>query len=635
MTDELLPPSEYQMEIFDFLLLHSWSQAMENYGIHSKRVIKTIILRSAYGLHWYPGHPGGPWPYLNHDKESRLLYMIEKAAEEQQCLSIQEVISLAFALKQQILIDARSSLLKRRCLKLAKSDETILPPSPTWVNKFVERHCLHSVIVRSMERERSFGCDRTKIIEYFMKFINVFNRDPRLIFGCDETDMKPGTRFKVVCPKDRQGFTSGQEESQKHISVMCCHSAGGASVPPLILLSDLKNLPKELSSMDINNPNVCWFVSTQKGYMTEESFYVWALLFVSWISGYRVSILPENIRCENILLIMDGCLAHKCPEALRLFVIHNITVLVLPAHTSHLLQAFDVVIAGSLKQYFRKFMIEEKSKQAEAGLSKAARTRLLLVRSFLRAWHAAASPLTCCRSFEAVGIFPICPTRVLNSPFVTDCSGDKLQDRFINNSIITDLHIIQKLEEESKRPFMPHFVGPSWTIEQFQFLIDFLKNQCPAKGRLLSTPPALFVPNSQGQWFLLKSFLPTAPPPLDQMSIIKIMRRLTVDTENRANNEINTFIQQRYLEQEELKKEVIQIISKKFAQEMSMKMTFNRIREIAPLFIEDFKNEMKRHIAEAVTNSNTDSSIKTTILKELDSISNSCLKRMMDLASST
>ena len=119
------------------------------------------------------------------------------------------------------------------------------------------------------------------------------------------------------------------------------------------------------------------------------------------------------------------------------------------------------------------------------------------------------------------------------------------------------------------------------------------------------------------------------------MSIIKIMRRLTVDTENRANNEINTFIQQRYLEQEELKKEVIQIISKKFAQEMSMKMTFNRIREIAPLFIEDFKNEMKRHIAEAVTNSNTDSSIKTTILKELDSISNSCLKRMMDLASST
>ena len=107
MTDELLPPSEYQMEIFDFLLLHSWSQAMENYGIHSKRVIKTIILRSAYGLHWYPGHPGGPWPYLNHDKESRLLYMIEKAAEEQQCLSIQEVISLAFALKQQILIDAR------------------------------------------------------------------------------------------------------------------------------------------------------------------------------------------------------------------------------------------------------------------------------------------------------------------------------------------------------------------------------------------------------------------------------------------------------------------------------------------------------------------------------------------------
>ena len=124
----------------------------------------------------------------------------------------------------------------------------------------------------------------------------------------------------------------------------------------------------------------------------------WAVLFVTWLSGYRATCLPEELKLANILLIIDGCTSHHCLEALDLFRRHNVTVLILPAHTSHLLQAFDVTIASTLKAYFRRFVGEEKKQASVQQLTKAAKTRLTLVRSFLRAWHASASPAMCCKS---------------------------------------------------------------------------------------------------------------------------------------------------------------------------------------------------------------------------------------------
>ena len=48
-----------QIEIFDSLLSMPWEQVMNRYGIKSKRVMQTIIKRTALGFNWYPGHPGG------------------------------------------------------------------------------------------------------------------------------------------------------------------------------------------------------------------------------------------------------------------------------------------------------------------------------------------------------------------------------------------------------------------------------------------------------------------------------------------------------------------------------------------------------------------------------------------------
>lgn len=139
--DAVPPMTELQQEIFDFLLLHSWNRAMSEYGITSKGSMKTIVLRTALGYNWYPGHPGGSLPYLNAVKEERLLHLIESACRGQESPSAVEVTKLALELRQEMVIEARSALIKRRCTTLtSKLDDHVLPPSSSWLRGFCQRH---------------------------------------------------------------------------------------------------------------------------------------------------------------------------------------------------------------------------------------------------------------------------------------------------------------------------------------------------------------------------------------------------------------------------------------------------------------------------------------------------------------
>lgn len=52
------------------------------------------------------------------------------------------------------------------------------------------------------------------------------------------------------------------------------------------------------------------------------------------------------------LLILDGHGSHLTPDFLLYAVEHNIVVLTLPAHTSHVLQPLDVGLFASLQRYY-------------------------------------------------------------------------------------------------------------------------------------------------------------------------------------------------------------------------------------------------------------------------------------------
>ena len=622
------PMTQEQQDLFDFMLFHTWEQAMSQYNIRSRSVLRTALIRTALGLPWHQGHPGGPHPYLNFEKEAKLVHLIEEASENHRCVSTADVANLAFALKNESIIEACASLRQRRCPKLADSIQSeILPPSPSWLHRFAQRHDLHTVLAREMEASRHFGCERSVIIEYFLKFLPLFNRDPRLIFGADETDMRPSARFRVMCPQESQGFTA-TEENPSHISAMCCHSAAGVAVPPFILLSKLQALPAELRSPEISSPNIAWFGSTDRGYMTEGAFYLWATLFVTWLSGYRATCLPEELRLADILLIIDGCTCHHCPEALELFRRHNVTVLILPAHTSHLLQAFDVTIASALKAHFRRFLGEEKKHAHCQPMTQAAKTRLILVRSFLRAWHASASPAMCSKSFEVVGVFPPCPTRVLASPFVTSEARPPGRENHLNSSIVTDATVIQALKESLRREPMVE-LPVSWSPGDYDTVIAWFKNQAPRQGKLLSEPPALYMLR-QREWVVCRTWVSQPQQVVHPAVLMRTMRNLTLDMTGKGSAILEDFLNQQSHERNNVERAVIEEAAKNMAHEMATNLALERLRSLNQLAAQELELELSERLKLVLQDSGIDPHVRDVLAGNVPGCINAALGKLWE-----
>ena len=272
--------SELQCQIFEYLRDHSWSDAMRTYDIRSKSTLEVVIMRTALGYRWVPGHPSGPLPYLNQTASDRLVSLLEKASKENNCIRTCDALELALTLKREMAMHAREALMARGFKVLAaKVPEPVELPSRSWLNSFCHSYGLSIVVGDQMDRARCLSCEHSRITCFFWKWIHVFNRDSRLIFGADETNMTPGGQFKVIAAEDRKGYT-GDDEEIGHLSAMCAHGASGVSLPPFIILPKLSKLPEELDVDSISGDGIAWFTSTPKGWMNTAAFYIWSYCFL-------------------------------------------------------------------------------------------------------------------------------------------------------------------------------------------------------------------------------------------------------------------------------------------------------------------------------------------------------------------
>jgi hypothetical protein len=149
-----------------------------------------------------------------------------------------------------------------------------------------------------------------------------------------------------------KGFQEGLLESQDcfpHISAMLCHAASGEVLLPFVILAKLAELPAELKRFDQSGK--LWLENTPKGWQSRASFLIWVVHFVNYMIYYRAK-LHLSIRYNRGLLISDGHSSRGCPSAINLLELANFDLLILPSHTTHVLQMFDVVVASPFKHYF-------------------------------------------------------------------------------------------------------------------------------------------------------------------------------------------------------------------------------------------------------------------------------------------
>jgi hypothetical protein len=173
---------------------------------------------------------------------------------------------------------------------------------------------------------------------------------PQLMFNLDETMVRPlKPRVKVVTRSDEpQPCFDFNEKEPEHVTLLLTVSASGQALDPLIIfpLKHVPALPEDLQSE--------FLIAGQKnGWMEGPIFN--NMLFnhiVPAIDSIRTKHkLPPS---EPALILYDGSSTHNDLDIDTLRDKHNIHVLLLPPHSSAMLQPLDLTVNGVFKQALTK-----------------------------------------------------------------------------------------------------------------------------------------------------------------------------------------------------------------------------------------------------------------------------------------
>jgi hypothetical protein len=124
-----------------------------------------------------------------------------------------------------------------------------------------------------------------------------------------------------------------------------------------------------------------------------------------------------------MLLIIDGHKTRLNLTAVLIFWLSGIDVLVLPAHSTHILHMFDATVAGALKTALKHELDQQISqfvKENHGHEDKAQCLRRILVERFLNGVHMGATPANIVSGFRATVVRPFNPMITLTSQFAVE-----------------------------------------------------------------------------------------------------------------------------------------------------------------------------------------------------------------------
>lgn len=438
-------------------------------GTHAS--LKTCLVRTALGLPWWPGHPGGNDPYLCSVDNTQLVTYLADHCDERNCLRTFEVLDAAQALKT---LRNNSAIRLLKDLPDARTigdeiDTQPDQPSRTWLNSFCLDNGFTLKKATEVETVRLRAAHRDNLVGWLVNMMGYFsNVDPRLLFNADETMMSSKRLYKAITNNDRAVVQ--QEPPFQHLTAMVTVNPLGVDIPLFVILSGLMNLPVYLERFA---PQV-WFASSANGWMTKNLFTVWAINFCHWLSFYRET-LPVNLRAATAVLVLDGHATRQNPAAIRYLLDHNILPIILPAHTSHVLQPFDVGCASPVKACFKKFLmrIAQHPLVQEVGNATGA-MRMATVWAFVEAAHRSVTPLNCCGAFSRSGLYPMNTVGIDQNPYVVPGLAPAVPQaagRLNINEKALDREVLQEIYDHQvaagRNPMDRDMVAPDpWVMQQ-------------------------------------------------------------------------------------------------------------------------------------------------------------------------
>ena len=469
----------------------TYSELIKKYNISCRTALAHCLERTCLLKMWDYSMPGEGDTYLcSYDKDI-FIQIIRKSADEKNCVPSMYAVSLAYYIKKcrqkkafQLLKALGNDELASHCLN-------VNPPSKGWIYSCFGDTDIRIASAQQIETLRRSSCDVAAIYFYFELHEFLFDRPPELILNMDETMLSSKRRFKVLAAKGQLPLIP-ETIKLPHLTGCVTFTAAGHVFDPLIILPDKKTL-RTLEEFK----GSAFFASSMAGWMTKNIFIFYCILLVCQISHYRLS-LPENIRNDRILLIVDGHPSRQNFTAALILYLFNIDLLLIPPHTSHLLQAFDVAVASPLKTYFKEHLIKEKFDSFFAnGFADAKQTakdlRSSMIRAFLDAMCKSTTPSNIHEGFRSSGIVPIDRNVPLSSEFAVDAT-DYDDERLLK---CYWLNCDEGLNEMFCNEHNRDITEDDFSVD-LNTIIDEIRKSPIEDGIFLSELPPLFVEESDG-----------------------------------------------------------------------------------------------------------------------------------------
>ena len=369
-----------------------------------------------------------------------------------------DVLSEALCIRKRRQLNAIQFLNEINCKIIAEElmEEDLESPARTWINSNLLELCSKIRQARIVDYDRFFSCT-TEIIQSFFELSSphLEDKSPALIFGADELGLDPSLKKKYIIPEYVNEFIAKSGPIQMpHFTIMFCHNVIGTLIPPFVLIPQLLDkCPEEIQTfIDLGQ---IWAVSTESGWENRDSFLIWTINFINWLSNYRLT-LDTSIRDQRALLIIDGHTSRENPISLYILKINSIDVLVLPAHTTHLLQMFDVVLAKPFKKKFSRIFNTLFTEKCLQERSMASIIRECAIQAVIQSWSAVCNYQNCMTASNVTGTYPHNLEKILSQPFIHNLTEDEkilLQKKRqnnrlnINGKLVTDNHNLREINE--------------------------------------------------------------------------------------------------------------------------------------------------------------------------------------------
>ena len=220
-------------------------------------------------------------------------------------------------------------------------------PTKRWWLGFRRRHPKLSLRkVDKLERSRAECLSPEVVCEYFELLKKTLSdkgilNSPRSIFNCDETFLPlDESREKAVTVRNAKSVYSQSPGTTEHITMLCCASASGGALPPMIIYP--KAFPG--GQYRFGGPDDTVYARSESGWVDSD-------LFLQW---FKKVFLKYTVHDQPLLLLVDGHKSHMTLELVDLARENNVILFCLPPHTTHALQPLDVSVFKALKAHFSR-----------------------------------------------------------------------------------------------------------------------------------------------------------------------------------------------------------------------------------------------------------------------------------------